>query len=231
MNNISETIGWADLSWNPIKGICPVGCWYCYAAKIYKRFHLKEKLSFDYKELMAPVKYAGPARIFVCSTMEIFHPSVPKLWRDEIFNVITALRSLTFIILTKLPENIDRPMPPNVWLGVSMTGPEDLWRWKELQKHMATVRFISAEPLLTPYTMGAPFPDWLILGRLTGHGKKDDPSLDMLKWIYADCQREKVRLFMKSNLSEIWPWKLIQEFPAISPVNRETNKSHKEAQS
>ena len=31
-------IEWTDYSWNPIKGLCPVGCWYCYAKKMYKRF-------------------------------------------------------------------------------------------------------------------------------------------------------------------------------------------------
>jgi protein gp37 len=162
-------------------------------------------------------------RIFVCSTFDIFHPITKTLIvptpgksisvRDAIFDVIERRPDNTFIVLTKLPQNIDRPMPPNVWLGVSMTGPADTWRWTELKKHTASVRFISAEPLLEPHTLFLPFPDWLILGRLTGHGKKDDPSLDMLHWIYADCKQEKVPLFMKSNLAGIWPGELIQEFP------------------
>lgn len=137
--------------------------------------------------------------------------------RDAIFDVIERRPDRTFILLTKLPENVDRPMPPNVWLGVSMTGPADTLRWRELHKHSATVHFVSAEPLLEPYSIKVPFPDWLILGRLTGHGKKGDPSLDSLKYIYACCKRNNVPLFMKSNLAGIWPWTLTQEFPAVKP--------------
>jgi protein gp37 len=229
MNNISKTIGWADLSWNPIKGLCPVGCWYCYARAIYKRFHLDPKPWLDIATLKEPLRFRPSGkRVFVCSTFDLFHPVVDSLAgncvlpdeirstrpaRDLIFDVIGRRLDLTFIILTKLPERIDRPMPPNVWLGVSISGPGQLLRWKELQRHKATVRFISAEPLFDPYSISAPFPDWLIIGRLTGHGKKDDPSREALAYIQADCKRENVPLFMKSNLAEIWPFKLTQEWP------------------
>jgi protein gp37 len=213
VNNISKTIQWADYSWNPIKGLCPVGCWYCYAKGIYNRFKLDPTPRLDMHEINAVRMWADSGkRIFVCSTFDLFHP-IADQWRDEIFEAIEYRSDFTFIILTKLPERTDRPMPPNVWLGVSMTGPADTLRWIELQKHPASVRFVSAEPLLEPYSIKAPFPDWLILGRLTGHGKKHDPSLNELIYIHDDCKREKVRLFMKSNLAGVWPFKMVQEWP------------------
>lgn len=213
-------IDWADYVFNPIKGLCPVACPYCYARKMYKRFKRPGKLTLDYKELHAPANYEGPGRIFVCSTMEIFHPDIPKFWRDEIFNIINALSSLTFIILTKMPERIDRPMPPNAWLGVTVEGPEQWHRAKNLAiYHEAAVKFISFEPILGspeesdfPYVAGE-F-DWFIFGRLTGHGKKRDPSLPTLQRLVEIAREEFGRpIFMKSNLAGIWPGELIQEFP------------------
>jgi protein gp37 len=46
-------IEWCDYTWNPVKGLCPVGCEYCYTHKIYKRFKWNPKIRFDEKELKA----------------------------------------------------------------------------------------------------------------------------------------------------------------------------------
>jgi protein gp37 len=217
-------IEWADYTWNPIKGVCPVGCWYCYARRIYQRFKLDPKPWLDYYELNEAVLYRGRERlgkkIFVCSTFELFHP-IADPWRGYIFDVIQRRQDMTFIILTKLPERIDRPMPPNVWLGVSVTGPEDWRRAKNLIIYReASVKFISFEPLLAdvtdkhfdfPYVAGEL--DWFIVGRLTGHGKKYDPSPRMIQGV-VDVARELGRpIFLKNNLASIWPGPLIQEFP------------------
>jgi protein gp37 len=213
VNNISKTIQWADYSWNPIKGLCPVGCWYCYAKGIYNRFKLDPTPRLDMHEINAVRMWADSGkRIFVCSTFDLFHP-IADQWRDEIFEAIEYRSDFTFIILTKLPERIDRPMPPNVWLGVSVTGLTDYWRVDELFKHSAVVRFASMEPLLHPVFCIPPV-EWLIVGRLTGHGKKSDPGLGTLRLISEKCKEKDVPLFMKSNLSWIyWPERLIQEFP------------------
>jgi protein gp37 len=215
MNNISKTIGWADLSWNPIKGLCPVGCWYCYARAIYKRFKLDPTPRLDYTELYSAMRSRGHLRrIFVCSTFDLFHP-VADQWREEIFRVIKYREDNTFVILTKLPERIDRPMPPNVWLGVSVTGVSDDWqRIDTLKAHQAKVRFVSYEPCLAgpilPKLCGI---DWLIVGRLTGHGKKYDPTPDNLDAIRRIFRYEKRPLFEKSNLAGLVDGALVQEWP------------------
>jgi len=238
MNNISKSIGWADLSWNPIKGICPVGCWYCYAKNIYKRFGLDPTPRLDEKELFAPVNrwgkranWFGPAkRIFVCSTFDLFHPVADK-WRDLIFQSIEIDLADTFIVLTKLPQNIDRPMPPNVWLGVSAeTHEQALGRYTLLIGGPAggnegDVRFISYEPMLEELDI-TQFPalDWLIVGRLTGHGKKHNPKILDLEAIRELCSELDIPLFEKSNLRPILGDDLTQKFPAStqSPQPEET---------
>ena len=211
-------IEWTDFVWNPIKGICPVGCWYCYAKNIYTRFKMDPAPRLDANELTAPYYWADTKkRIFVCSTFDLFHPVADK-WRDDIFEVIESRLDFTFIILTKLPQNIDRPMPPNVWLGVSITEEKDSWRWKELQQHKASTKFVSMEPLLGRILFLDPVPSWVILGRLTGHGKENDPPIEQLSDMYDRYNPQGIPLFMKSNLAGIWPGPLIQEFPnAIEP--------------
>ena len=223
-------IEWTDYTWNPIKGICPVGCWYCYGKRIYERFKLNpiprvEKESF-FGEVISLMKMK-PTRIFVCSTFEIFHPITnspcpwyPKItWRDAIFNEIkNAFSQHTFQILTKFPQNIDRPMPDNVWLGTTVTMGSDLWRIRELMKHKAIVRFVSYEPLLQEMpshcleSMDEKI-DWLIVGRMTGHGKKHDPNYNYLIELIGRAKRFNVPIFLKNNLKEIFGEPLIQEFP------------------
>ena len=230
MNNIGKTIGWADLSWNPTKGVCPVGCWYCYAAKIYKRFKLDPEPWADIAELNAVLDTRRTGKkIFVCSTFEIFHPITKTLTvrtpgksisiRDVIFDVIERRPDLTFIILTKLPQNIDRPMPKNVWLGVSAeTHEEALGRYAILLGGQAggndgDVRFISYEPMLEQPDLSHYIPDWLIVGRLTGHGKERDPKIWQLMSIREQCIYYNIPLFEKDNLRPILGDKLVQQWP------------------
>lgn len=214
-------IEWTDYTWNPIKGICPVGCWYCYARAMYKRFKWLPEVRFslnnsDYTSRFSnKLKLKPGTKIFICSTFEMFHPVVKKEWRDIIFLIIESNPDLTFQILTKFPENIDRPMPDNVWLGVSVTGDDNtLVRMAILKDTYAKVKFVSYEPFLSEVTslpLGGI--DWLIVGRLTGHGKKHDPPIE---WIETQSGRAIARgipIFMKDNLRSIWGEVLIQEMP------------------
>lgn len=113
-------IEWCDFSWNPIKGLCPEDCKtpdgksYCYGRRIYQRFKMDPFPWIDIAELNEMVHTRRTnKRVFVCSTFELFHPSLDKHWRDMIFDVINRRQDLTFVVLTKMPENIDQPMPDN----------------------------------------------------------------------------------------------------------------------
>lgn len=212
-------IEWADYVFNPIKGMCPEACFYCYGRRLYRRFKMDPKPRFDKGELMSPIychtRRPAGSRIFVCSTFEIFSP-VADPWRDEIFKVIEFGTRDTFIILTKRPENIDRPMPPNVWLGVSVTCRADLWRIDALSRCQTAVPFVSFEPLLEPVIPpNGIFSGlkWAIFGKLTGHGRKNDPASNDLSLMISGARVFGVPIFMKENLRNIWSGSLIQEHP------------------
>jgi len=205
-------IEWADHTWNPIKGLCPVGCWYCYARKIYKRFHWDKEIRLDLDELMIAFP-KRPSRIFACSTFELFHPLADP-YRNNVFKQITLTPEHTFIILTKMPERIDRPMPDNVWLGVSVTGSTDWWRVGELSRISANIKFVSTEPFLGEVpSLGVKEFDWLIVGRLTGHGKSRNPRKRAIEALVSQAAALRIPVFLKNNLREIWGAPLIQEFP------------------
>ena len=211
-------IEWTDYTWNPIKGICPNGCWYCYGRKIYERFKLYPKKRFSLLECAKPLHLRKPSKIFVCSTFELFHPIINDRQRELIFRIIKKCPQHIFQILTKFPQNIDRPMPDNVHVGVTVTMGAELWRIKELMECKSIIRFVSYEPFLQDMPdhclerMDEQI-DWLIVGRLTGHGKKRDPSRNNLIKLVGHAKRFNIPIFLKNNLKEIWGKPLIQEFP------------------
>jgi protein gp37 len=106
-------------------------------------------------------------------------------------------------------------MPDNVWLGVSIIGVEDWYRILDLARNKARIKFVSLEPFIgTRPNIIAPLEfDLLIIGRLTGRGCKHDPSRHDIQKIVDDCREHKIAVFLKNNLSGIWPGRLIQEFP------------------
>lgn len=158
------------------------------------------------------------SKVFICSTFELFHPKVPKSWRKDIFRVIECNPKITFQILTKFPQNIDRPMPENVWLGVTVTGADetgDCFRVEELDRHKAKIKFISYEPILD-YSGFILFVDWLIMGRLTRFGHKYDPRRHWIEEKIRQAKKKNIPIFFKDNLKEIWGEPLIQEFPNVA---------------
>ena len=202
-------------SWNPIKGLCPEACFYCYARAMYRRFKKPAGLLLASGLIGKHGPPPSGSRIFACSTMELFHPAIPGGWRDWIFGEIESYPDLTFIILTKRPERIDRPMPDNVWLGVSITGAEDWKRLLDLSKVSARIKFVSLEPFLGDIPIISPVfkPDWVIVGRLTGYGKKRDPSTHAIQRMVDQAWFLRIPIFLKDNLKDIWGGPLIQEFP------------------
>jgi len=223
-------------SWNPIKGKCPAECKlpdgriYCYGHGLYDRFDwlsegtVPESLIsgvIDEGELGAPKKRKKPTGIFACSTYDLFFHKHHS-WRDGIFETIEACPHHRFYILTKFPQNIDRELPDNVWLGVSVTEGKDWPRVNALRRQSAAVKFVSFEPLLGDVHVGdshedvlrsAPFLDWVIIGRLTGFGHKFDPPFKQLRYMVEHFEKFNTPVFLKNNLSGIWPDELIQEVP------------------
>jgi protein gp37 len=110
-------------------------------------------LTFRPETLEIPLRWRRPRLIFVNSMSDLFHSEVPLEYLQQVFDVIRQTPHHTYQILTKRAERLARvatklTFPRNVWIGVSVESEQFLWRVDYLRTVGATVRFISAEPLL-----------------------------------------------------------------------------------
>jgi len=185
---------------------------YCYARKIYKRFHFPQWLHFDSENYHEPLLIKKSSGIFICSTIELFHPETNQNhWRDNIFDIIEHCPQHRFYILTKLPQNIDRPMPPNVWLGTTITDRKNEVNSLLLIEHQAKIKFLSIEPFFEPIVFSLENINWIIVGCLTEHGYKYDPRIEWIEEIIGQARRFSISVFLKNNLIPILGWEFVKE--------------------
>ncbi len=147
-------IPWADYTINPVKGLCPMACPYCYARRMYKRFKWDETIRYDETLLCYEhhPQFPDGSKVFIGSTMELFGEWVDPKWLSEIFHDCwSRYPKVTFIFLTKQPQNLIRwsPFPDNCWVGVSAISNFYLIKAMHyLNDVQASVKFISVEPFL-----------------------------------------------------------------------------------
>lgn len=127
-------------------------------------------------------------RVFCASLADVFDNAVDPAWRDDLWELIWECDQLDWLILTKRPQNMiamlpedwGQPMQPNgwphVWLGTSAgtqkTADQNI---PHLLKTPATIRFVSAEPLLGPLDLSDVCNGHYFQNYLTGNRWHDGP--------------------------------------------------------
>ena len=206
-------IEWTDATWNIITGcsIVSPGCTNCYAMKLAGtrlRNHPSRQgltdpsaagpvwngqVRFNEDWIDQPRRWDRPRKIFVCAHGDLFHPSVPDMWIDRVFDVAETIPRHIYQILTKRPERMlrylemrpQRKPRPHIWLGFSA---EDQKRFDERWRHVEPLAWagwltwLSAEPLLGQIDATAAL--WSF------RPCPDCPSPDPEKGISEDCCRE-----------------------------------------
>ncbi len=225
-------IEWCDYSINPVKGLCPMACPYCYARRMYKRFKWNPEIRMepDWAEDL-PKK---PTRVFVGSTIELFGDWVEEWMWDSIWQYVNDYPQHTFIFLTKQPQNLARwpPFPPNVWGGLSVDGTPNapLHRiYNGFNKVQATVKFLSFEPLLAqtkldPRDLEWAGVSWVICGQQTPVKASTMPQIGWIREIVETADIAGIPVFLKENLIScvdqyefaLKDGKYRQEFPVVS---------------
>lgn len=181
-------IEWTETTWNPVTGCTPIsaGCQHCYAARFAKRLQAmgnpRYKNAFEvtiHKDLIdAPLRWKKPQMVFVNSMSDLFHDEVPTEIIKEIFKTMNAASAHTFQILTKRAERLNKlsgelPWGENIWMGVSVENQDMIYRANLLKETGAHIKFVSAEPLLTPLPkLNLDGIDWLIVGGESGPGSR-----------------------------------------------------------
>lgn len=233
MNNVKESIGWADFTINPVKGLCPVDCKdnqgksYCYARRMYKRFHWNPEIYLETGSFVDLPK--EPARIFVGSTMELFGPWIKPEWMSYIMDWVRDWPQHTFIFLSKQPQNLPKEWQGNCWVGVSATDRmqflNGMWYLSAIQ---APVKFVSLEPLLERMDFSQGVGEhlqnggisWVIIGCQTPYNPKTAPRKAWIDEIIQVAKTTGVPYFLKNNLRRVMGNDLVQDFPRMSKGER-----------
>jgi protein gp37 len=133
-------IEWTDATWNPIIGCSRVseGCRNCYAEGIAGRFGQGKQTVYsgltqivngravwtgkivETRQLLQPLSWRKPKRVFVNSMSDLFHENVTDEQRDRIFAVMALCPQHTFQVLTKRPERMLRYFELKRENGMSM---------------------------------------------------------------------------------------------------------------
>lgn len=219
-----SAIEWTEATWNPVAGCSKVspGCAHCYAETISLRFghssrpwtprNAAENVQLHPERLDQPLKWRRPRLVFVNSMSDLFHELVPESFIAEVFQRMAAAPQHTFQILTKRPERMreivgrlyrsasnfgDVPLR-NVWLGTSIENARFVDRADAVRDTPATVRFISAEPLLGPLADSLDLTDidWLIVGGESG-ARHRPMRVEWARDLRDQCNDEEVAFFFK----------------------------------
>lgn len=216
-----SSIEWTETTWNPVTGCDRVsdGCTYCYAQVMAKRLKAmgapKYQLDGDprtsgpgfgvslhHGALAEPMRWRSPRLVFVNSMSDLFHAKVPLSFIRDVLNVARETPQHTYQILTKRSLRLRRlsshlNWPPNVWMGVSVEGPEVARRIDDLRCTEARVKFLSCEPLLGPLGgTNLSDIDWVIAGGESGPNYRP-MDIDWARQIRDTCEEYSVPFFFK----------------------------------
>ena len=133
--------------------------------------------------LEIPRTWSAPRTIFVNSMSDLFHNDVPETYIRRVFDVIADTPQHQYQVLTKRSKRLAEiggrlDWPANLWMGVSVESSKYRFRLDQLRAVEASVRFVSAEPLLGPLDdLNLDGIHWLIAGGESGpRARPVDPA-------------------------------------------------------
>lgn len=220
-------ISWADSSWNPWIGCSHAGpgCDHCYA-KAQNKFHKwnggtwgktaprKVTSEPNWKHPKSWNRKASAGRfgkdgkrwlVFAGDLCDIFDDLGDADARMKMWGLFRQTPNLTWMILTKRPQNIAKYLPPdwgegykNVWLGTSVENRENGYpRIDALRNVPVTVRFLSCEPLLEGLAdIDLTGIQWVIVGGESGP-KARPFDVEWARAIHRQCKKFSSTFFFK----------------------------------
>jgi len=219
----NSAISWTTHTFNPWWGCQRVspGCEHCYAETLDARWYDGAYWgSMNGRKEMKPAywnqvygwnikaqKSDKPTLVFCASMADVFEdrPELSPL-RGVLWKLIRDTPDLTWLLLTKRPENVARLVPEdwlvdyfpsNVWLGVSVENQAYIHRVAQIEDFRVN-RFVSVEPMLghvdfQKYWWAV---DWVICGGESGMGCRPMESSWAMGLMNA-CEYRHIPFFMK----------------------------------
>lgn len=207
-----SSIEWTEMTWNPTTGCNKIsaGCKYCYAEIMTRRLQAmgveKYKDGFAIRTheetLNIPYTWKNSKVVFVNSMSDLFHPEVPIVFIQKVFEVMNNTPQHTYQVLTKRAQRLyeihnQLNWTENIWMGVSVENMKVVNRIDYLRQTNAAVKFLSCEPLIGPLTnMNLTNINWVIVGGESGR-KPRPMKLDWVLDIQKQCKLNNVKFFFK----------------------------------
>jgi protein gp37 len=216
-----SAIEWTTATWNPTTGCDKIsaGCENCYALALARRLKAMGQPKYQNdgdprtsgpgfavtihpRALDIPRSWRQPRLVFVDSMSDLFHARVPRSFVREVFEVMADTPQHTYQILTKRSRRLrhlaaELTWTPNVWIGVSVETPDQLYRAADLRAVPAAIRFLSCEPLLAPLgDFDLAGIDWVIAGGESGRGYRP-VAVEWVRQLRDECTRQSVPFFFK----------------------------------
>lgn len=226
----NSKIEWTDHTFNPVIGCMKVSpaCDGCYAENLMANRYGRVEWGQPGKGVgtrvrtspgnwrkpiawnRAAEKQARPTYVFCASLADVFDNEWEPEWRSDLFDLIRETPSLTWLLLSKRPQNMVRMcnaaggLPRNAALGASMVTQEEYDR-DRMKLHEAKLSlspaftFGSFEPLLGPIILDKYAPDWIIVGGETDQGvhKAREANPDWMRSIRDQSARLNRAFFCK----------------------------------
>lgn len=197
---VNYAAGWRlTHTWNPVVG-CKRRCPYCYARQLntLRRFiPVWHQPVFYPNRLLDPHRRKKAAVIFVGSMSDIcfWEPH----WVRQVISACGLYNRHTYLFLTKDASVYKKyAFPDNCWLGATVTDNTYLKNIIDIAKLPINNTFISFEPLLSSIMMEVPRQvNWVIVGAMTGHGKKYNPLFSWVRTI------QHHNIYYKKNLLKV----------------------------
>lgn len=120
----TRMFGFITETWNPLGGMCPHRCIYCWSRRLEKRFSLKKYRGEPRLiELELKRKFKPGSFVFVQDMTDLFAENVPEEMIEAVLNHIAKFPKTRFLLLTKNPKRyLDflHVIPSNCVLGVTL---------------------------------------------------------------------------------------------------------------
>ena len=203
-------------SWNPFTGCTKIApaCKNCYAEELALKLNrwgtagYENKFEFtvhqDRLDKAVPLKRKKPTLYFINNMSDTFHEDADDDSIDKIMDIVKQAHWHNFYTLTKRSGRMvkyfkDKPVPDNLWLGVTVEDKEHgLPRLNDLQKSSAKNKHICCEPLLED--LGDFDLTGVSLVVAGGESGKNARRAD-ISWVESlihQCETQNVHLYWKS---------------------------------
>lgn len=212
MNNVKNSIGWADYSWNIVTG-CKNSCQYCYACKNWNRLH-RDRVGCEFDEIKFYPERLNDRTLFSKLPLKIFCASMsdfqfwPEIAIYALMHTAKNLKHHTFMILSKSERayhtrGFKIEYPFNVMVGLTVENPSDVISSTSIDNMCSFLRpFLSIEPINGGFKYDVPDKiELVIVGAETGNRKgKIIPQKEWIQSVKDHVPAEKI--YWKKNIQQ-----------------------------